>query len=439
MTLRQELEALDPLLLPLARPHTVRIVSDHTLCRSILKGQRGGGKLPTPLPGVAGTREVVPAAVLMELALASTPPLIPWYLRDLSMRWAWLRYCWSFTPVSGSDRRLRLSEAAWKLAPHHKQVAADQLGVGFGLEATRDYLERAHGLPTRVYDVEVALLGEAPSAMGFGSSGSLRPDYLIELLDVGATETRTRLYALECKGTHGGNYLRQLRKGLVQLAALVDERGRALPGVVSSTCFTEAGTTLRLVDPEGTSDFLPPSRERDVQARVAREDERLVVGDPIALRGELTRLEQAAVLSFAGRYREAEEAVPVRLRQRLKRDEPEVRGGFGVGERPVEGRVLDRGAIGTEADFPLADGRRLRVVAAVDQEVLQSAQATDPDRFARSQRKFTQLVQARRDVEAEGEESFPSPRIVVETEAEEHLRVIAPEGRSLELSIESAG
>jgi hypothetical protein len=436
MALGRELEALDPLLLSLARPHAVRIVSDGGLCRSILKSHSGGGKIPTPLPGLAGTREVVPAAVLMELAQASTPPLIPWYLRDLSLRWAWLRYCWTFAPVIGSDRRLRLSEAAWKLAPHHKQVAADQLGVGFGLEATRNYLERAYGRPTRVHDVEVALFGEAPSAMGFGSSGSLRPDYLIEILDVGASETRTLLYALECKGTHGGNYLRQLRKGLAQLAGLVDERGRALPGVVCSTCFTEAWTTLRLVDPEGADEFLPPSTEPDARAEVAREGERLVLGDPTAFRGELTRLEQAAVLSFAGRYREAGEVVPMRLRRRFERDDPEARGGFGVEERPVERRVMERGAIGTEADFPLADGRRLRVVTAVDGEILGSAQGADPDRFARSQREFTQLVQARRDTGAEeGEGASPSSRVLVETEGGEHLRVVAPEGRILELSI----
>ncbi len=385
---------------------------------------------------VDGWRHVVPAQMLLELAEASTPPLIPSGLRDLSLRWAWLRYCWAFEPPTGPNPTLKLSQAAWRLAQHHKQVSADQLGVGFALDMTRRALEIRYKAWTKVHDADVVIDGGGLSAWGFSHGTDLRPDYFIEVFTVPpprAAMPYTKIFLLECKGTHSGIHMRQLRKGLHQVMSVLDVNGKPLPSVVASTGFTKTRTTLRLIDPDDDAEgFVAMSADRDARARfTSHEGGGVIIQGAPELRRELAQLDQAQTLALAGLYSEAHRALPSRLRERdiaPARDEL-------FDQTPVARVAFGRPATGTELVLPLVGGRELRVACVVDNEVLTAARTQGPVDMRRARQRFSDVIEASNS-ETPGEADGMARRgSWLESDGPERLRVVSRDGSIIDLSV----
>src|SRR4051812_24048762 len=84
---------------------------------------------PKPLaavPALAGTMQVRPGQLLMQLGKALTPKL-PQSDFDRSRRWAYYRYFWAFdAPSPGMP--LRLSAPAYQLTHHHRTLLSEQVG-----------------------------------------------------------------------------------------------------------------------------------------------------------------------------------------------------------------------------------------------------------------------------------------------------------------------
>jgi hypothetical protein len=95
-----------------------------------------------------------------------------------------------------------LSSAARDLAQHRKQVASDDLGVGFGLILARRELEaRFAPAITAVFDAEAII--DTPSALntwGIQHTGALRPDYFIQVSSPPSDKRRwNSVWVLECR------------------------------------------------------------------------------------------------------------------------------------------------------------------------------------------------------------------------------------------------
>jgi hypothetical protein len=431
-----QLVALDPLLLPLAAPQRVLVISNKKLREKLEKNVALGAKSNlSELGWVDGWQHVVPAQLLLELAEASTPPLIPPGLRDISLRWAWLRYCWAFEPPTGPKPKLRLSQAAWRLAQHHKQVSADQLGVGFALDMTRRALEIRYNAWTKVHDADVVIDGGGLSAWGFSQGADLRPDYFIEVFIVPppqAAKPYTKIYLLECKGTHSGIHMSQLRKGLRQVMSVVDHDGKSLPSVVSSAGFTEMLTTLRIIDPDDDADgYVAMSADRDARAQFTpREGGGVVIHGAAELRRELAQLDQAQTLAFAGLYAQAHDALPPRLRER---DVAPIRDELSD-QTPVARAAFGRPAAGTEFVLPLVDGRQLRAACVVDDEILTAARGQSPVEMRRARQRFSDAVETSRSDAPRDSDDVTRRGSWLESDGPEHLRVVSRDGSIIDLS-----
>src|ERR1017187_1440296 len=224
--------AIDPLLAPLHFDRAVKVTSDQAHATAVQN------KLPASVPGkpskdtltevdeVDGVQHISPAEILLELAKASTPALLPPGMRDLSLRWAWLHYCWAFEAVVPPPPigKMRLSSAARDLAQHRKQVASDDLGVGFGLVLARRALEaRFAPAITTAFDVEAIVKTPGVlSTWGIQHTGPLLPDYFIRVSSLAGGTPWSSVWVLECKGTQGTGHLKQIRKVLRQTATITD-------------------------------------------------------------------------------------------------------------------------------------------------------------------------------------------------------------------------
>jgi len=432
-----QLATLDPLLLPLAAPQRVLGVSNRELREKLEKNIPEGAKAKLAEVGwVNGWQQVVPAQLLLELAEASTPPLIPSGMRDVSLRWAWLRYCWAFEPPNGPRPRLRLSQAAWRLAQHHKQVSADQLGVGFALDMTRRALKIRYNAWTKVHDADVVIDGGGLSAWGFGHGTELRPGYFIEVFAVPPPQVGmpySKVYLLECKGTHSGIHMSQLRKGLRQVMSVVDDEKEPLPSIVSSTGFTKTLTTLRIIDPDDDADgFVAMSADRDARARFTpHEGGGIVIDGAAELRRELAQLDQAQTLAFAGLYAQAHEALPPRLRER---------GPMPVSDEPSDWTLVTRAAFGrraagTEFVLPLVSGRQLRAACAVDNEILAAALGPSALDMRRARQRFSDAIETIVSDASRDADAVTHSGSWLESDSPENLRVVSRDGFIIDLSL----
>src|SRR5438128_339458 len=92
----------------------------------------------TPVAGLAGTTQIRPGRLLMQLGKALTPKL-PQTDFERSRRWAYYRYFWAFeAPVPGES--LRLSEPAYNLSHHHRTLLSEQVGIALALELAQRHL-----------------------------------------------------------------------------------------------------------------------------------------------------------------------------------------------------------------------------------------------------------------------------------------------------------
>jgi hypothetical protein len=450
MALLSDLENLNPLLLPLALPREVAVISDQDLVSTVAKNlERDAKAAIAPVPGVAGSSSVVPAEVLMELARASAPPGLPDGLEDFSLQWAWIRYCWAFEEgAAGSG--LKISEVALAQTRHHKVVTSEQLGIGFAITLTRAALGRLYpGCRIEVHDADVVIDGGPPATWGLGPPVSdLRPDYFVEILRAQgrAGAPPSALYVLECKGTFSNHHYDQMRKGMRQINSVSNWHGGTLPGIVCATSFNgEQAVTVRMLDPGDEPEFFEPSGADGGEAVFRGDGEGFQIGGEPQLRRELAELRRASVLSFAGAYESAREILPQRARRlsgdRWPRQRERVRPLRDRESRPRSaGEVAGGREIhGVDASFSLIDGSRLAVTTAVDDRVLRAATGelgedleTAQEEFASELARSEQVAQAeRRRYEGDDSEWVPN----VETESRDHLRVISNSGEVLDFRI----
>lgn len=138
--------------------------------------------------------------LLQDVGLATTRPNV---LDDPARHFALLKYASSLSDVA----KFALHRDAKKADAHKKKVASDEFGCGFAFLVARRVLNAKHflDLRTAVDDGIVAL----PTAI------SKQPDYIASGHD------RTRLIALEAKGTQSGvsDSKRQVTAGCKQVAA----------------------------------------------------------------------------------------------------------------------------------------------------------------------------------------------------------------------------
>jgi hypothetical protein len=295
-------------------------------------------------------------------------------MRDLSLRWAWIHYCWAFddVPSPPPTKKMRLSSAARKLAQHRKQVASDDLGVGFGLTLARRALEaRFAPAITKAFDAEEIIAANTLAAWGINHAGPLMPDYFIQVSSLAGGMPWSSIWVLECKGTQGTGHLDQIRKGVTQTATITHaSTGSPAPAIVSATAFSKSRTRVRLVDPPGDRDDPWAGTETvdsDEDAGVRRTNKKQLVDDRLdVFRHELTQLDLSATLAFAGLYARAAELVP----ERLRRETP-ARDGMVDAQLIPAGRAGS--ASGIRAELPLIGGRTIRATCAVDNRVLDAA------------------------------------------------------------------
>jgi hypothetical protein len=424
------------LLAPLQLDRAVKVTSDQAHATDVqsklpasVPGKPSKGTL-TGVPEVDGWQHISPAEVLLELAMASTPALLPPGMRDLSLRWAWLHYCWAFDAVAPPPpiEKMLLSSAARDLAQHRKQVASDDLGVGFGLILARRALEaRFAPAITAVFDAEAII--ETPgalSAWGIQHTGPLRPDYFIQVSNPpGDKRRRSSVWVIECKGTQGTGHLQQIRKGVTQTATITDiSTGKNPPAIISATAFSKSQTRIRLVDPPGDNDDPWAGTEaNDSQdsANVRREMRQEVAGLNV-FRHDLARLDLSTTLAFAGLYSRAAELLPDRLRR-------ETRERDGLADAPAIQAGRDGRASGVRAELPLIGGRTLRATCAVDRRVLDAANKGSVSDVHAAREQVTEELAARTQTELGERQSM------VEMASPDLLRVTARTGLVLELTV----
>ncbi|MFZ2114192.1 MAG: hypothetical protein WAU77_10765 [Solirubrobacteraceae bacterium] len=424
--------AIHPLLEPLGFEREVTVTSDQVHAAEVQ------GKLPAPtskpskttlteVDEVHGVQHVSPAEILLELAEVSTPAVLTQGMRNLSLRWAWLHYCWAFedVPRPPPTKKMLLSSAARRLAQHRKQVASDDLGVGFGLVLARRALEtRFSPAITKAFDAEEIIKANALAAWGIDHTGPLLPDYFIQVSSLAGGKPWSSIWVLECKGTQGTGHLDQIRKGVTQTATITHaSTGSPAPAIVSATAFSASRTRVRLVDPPGDRDDPWAGTETaESDAGVRRTNKKPVVDRLEVFRHELAQLDLSATLAFAGLYARAAEFAP----ERLRREAP-ARDGMVDAQLTPAGRADS--ASGVQAELPLIGGRTIRATCAVDNRVLDAARKGS----VRDIRVARGLVA--KDLSGREDAMSARRRSLVEFDASGLLRVTARTGLVIEIAV----
>jgi hypothetical protein len=419
--------ALHPLLAPLGELRRVRVDSDLAFVK-VLEAKKSlavhaKGKL-TPIPEVHGSQTLTPSEILLELAAASTPTLGP-TLQDLSLRWAWLRYCWAFAsvPSPGSPvPDLVLSPATMTMGQHQKVISSEQLGVGVGLYLARRALEKRHNSTyTVVIDADEAIDNGGLGGLGLYQSAPSRPDYFVKVGSL--LGPWSMLYVLECKGTHKDSNLAQIRKGMNQVRS-VRKTGKGSqfpPGIISAARLSDKRIDIRMVDPPAKEDSVWAGDEPEESPRttIHRDgDGNIEISDPVAFRVELSGLDRAGLLAFAGRYDTAARAVP----ERLRKDDARAQAATGTfPQRSIEFGSA-RKALGISATIPLDASTQLIATCAVDSAALTAAEDPDP----------ASLRDARREL---SESLAGDSGSHIDVAEESALRVVSTRGHVLELRV----
>lgn len=425
-----KLRNIDPLLLPLALDREVEVTSDDAHAKDVedsLGASTPGKRRPlTGVKEVHGYELISPAELLLELAEVTTPTLLPRRMHDLSLRWAWIHYCWAFDKVSRPPpaiEKMRLSAAARKLAPHRKQVASDDLGVGFGLTLARRALEKRYKpATTEVVDAEelIAAAGHILSAWGITHTGRMVPDYFIKVSEPVGGKSPLPIWILECKGTQGTGHLKQIRKGVTQVGTIKHHpSGVPPPGIISATVFRETSTRVRIVDPPGDEDDPWASTKTSDRIDVFRRD--------------LSQLDLCATLAFAGLYARAAELLPERLRSEpTEQQRSETPSQEGLVDAPLIRAGRGNSASGVRAELPLLGGRTLRATCAVDNRMLNAAERGSVNDLQVARGLVAKEVSEQL---SEGEGTESKRRSLVEVVSPHLLRVTARTGLLLEIAV----
>jgi hypothetical protein len=403
--------AIDPQLAFLDLRQTVTVISDSDLVTKVEKAPLPSGitlrpkQTLAPIDALNGGLPLAPSDLLAELAEAFCPPLISSSLRDLTLRWSWLRYCWAFEEVAEGSR-MRPSPAAMGLVAHHRLLASEQLGIAMALAIARRYLTELHRARAVVFiDADLALTGSGSGLLGVSTlpGSRMRPDYFA-LVDGVTSETPhlpgVFLYSIECKGSYGSIHNRQLKKAACQVQAVGNRLGNPPPSLLFATGVLKTGFRVRVLDPAGDGWWADHQQMASAESSL----ERIPPPDPEGVwqisdvpgffRG-LQELGEAALLSFAGQYRTAQERAP-RLRvpgQLAPGEQPSDRDdlpSFDASyEEPLERRApVDRELVGSftgteqgvRLSMPLHDGRLLEAFTGVRPERLQAAREGDFER-----------------------------------------------------------
>lgn len=198
-----------------------------------------------------------PAEVLRELGLATTFVTASPFA-DISRHWAHVRYC--ATLASNQKGFLALSKTGSDVVHHHKVAQSEQLGIGLALVVARRILERQYpGWLFSSVDVDVAL--HAGFIDGVGSvrqknKATMRPDYFLIGQRAGGGTSSCKVYALECKGTHGSAYhsRQQLATASLQVGS-IELGSRSLPSLIVASRLSMAGISIDVFDPPGDDDL----------------------------------------------------------------------------------------------------------------------------------------------------------------------------------------
>ncbi|WP_239339923.1 hypothetical protein [Frankia sp. CiP3] len=202
-----------------------------------------------------------PMNVLRELGVATTfYPDGPF--SDMARHWAQVRYCGALTTRTrgvSTLPQLAIGDTS-RVVHHHKTAQSEHLGIGFAMVVARAVLNSRHpGFRFQAMDAEVALADGSALGHSVRSAGSSlgRPDYILLGTQLRAGRFHTKIYLLECKGTHGemSRIRAQLAKASVQLSTLRID-GRTPPGLMVATKLDTAGISCYVFDPPGDENLL---------------------------------------------------------------------------------------------------------------------------------------------------------------------------------------
>lgn len=215
-----------------------------------------GAKRPTPLSDLAASLPTRPVDVLHTLGSATTLfPHSPF--AEISRQWAQLRYCASLERTR--KQVLCLSQAANDLVYHHKTAQSEHLGIGLAVVVARAALQRRYPRWTfDVVDAEMALKAgfiDGAGTVRESNASRKRPDYFL----VGRHQSRSRwsskLFVLECKGTHGdSHHIKQLSTACTQVRS-VEIGGRTPAGLMVASTLRRSGITAYILDPPGDEEL----------------------------------------------------------------------------------------------------------------------------------------------------------------------------------------
>jgi hypothetical protein len=296
---------------------------------------------------------VEPIGLLHLVGEALTPQLSQTEF-DFSAQWALFRYAWAFAGHA-PPLALRLSEPAGLLVDHHCTALSEHLGIAFGLHVSLWVLQQRHpGWEVDFVDADVALSPLHAAGSGFGlqavaKSKRMRPDYFLVAAD--PDSELEHVYALECKGSHSPTlYKTQMKKAASQVGG-VAAYGAPPASFVSATHLSEAGITVRVLDPDGGEGWSGPADFSEEEADLIVEESRdkpVEIVDPDRFRGRLSRVADGRRLAWAGQYERAAAEVPEAVRRRggdVRRADAELETATSVfGDVAVRRAVLPLGA-----------------------------------------------------------------------------------------------
>lgn len=230
--------------------------------------------------------QIVPAYLLLRLGVVTTP--VVENLADICSTWAYIRYLWAFDTTGSPGSDLRLSDAARNVDFHQKGLLSDQIGVGMAAILLGTYLDA----PMAV-DISIAM---ADPSWPIDLQYDTEPDYLF------FDSSQANLFVVECKGTQTSraNSIDQVRRGAEQVPSLIFTNGKTPPSLVVATCLTKKETRVLIIDPPGSDDSPPGSRNNE---RVG--ERRWRVRDDAEFRRSTVLMSEAKILSFAGAYEAA--------------------------------------------------------------------------------------------------------------------------------------
>lgn len=165
--------------------------------------------------------------------------------------------------------------------------------------------QRHPGWEVDFVDADVALSPLHAAGSGFGlqavaKSKRMRPDYFLVAAD--RDSELEHVYALECKGSHSPTLY-----------------GAPPASFVSATHLSEAGITVRVLDPDGGEGWSGPADFSEEEADLIVEESRdkpVEIVDPDRFRGRLSRVADGRRLAWAGQYERAAAEVPEAVRRR---------------------------------------------------------------------------------------------------------------------------